>query len=237
METEELIVYSILEVVNKGIHSDDNKIDERIIRGLLKPYRASVLAKATLNGYLLSDECYQSLGALKYTRTTGRNFATKLPKTIRFQDNFGAYLRISGEDMGFVSSENFFLSSKNVISKKLPRAKIEGDLATIYIGESLVSGNITIPKRNLLLDFLNLNAKENNFENIYVETFAILDDPDLGFEYDWTKSSYPMPSELIEEMKTRLLSKEFNIILQTNPDNITDGNNNSATRRAPVQEQ
>lgn len=86
------------------------------------------------------------------------------------------------------------------------------------------------------MEALNANAKENNFQHVYIETLAILDDTDLGVGYDWTKSSYPMPSELIEEMKTRLLAKEFNIIAQANPDKTTDGNNNGTIGRAPAEQ-
>ena len=237
METEEKIVYSILEIVNKGIHSDDNKIDERVIRALLKPYRASVLAKASINGYLTPDECFQSLGAFKFTRTKGRIFSAELPKILRFKDNFGLYFRINGEEFAVVDSESFFLASKSIISKRLPRAKIEGSLATIYIGEALISGNVLYPKKNYLIEDLEANAKQNNFEYITVETMAILDDTDLGTGYDWTVSPYPMPSELIAEMKLMILAKEFNIIAQANPDKTTDGNDKGSVGGNPQQEE
>lgn len=237
METEEKIVYSILEVVNKGIHSDDNKIDERVIRALIKPYRATILSKASMNGYLVADECFQSLGALKYTRTNGRNFSTVIPKILRFKDNFGLYLKIDGEEFSFIDSESFFLSSKNIISKRLPKAKIEGSLATIYIGEGLTSGGVNHPKKNNLIESLDNSAKQNNFLHINVETMAILDDTDLGVGYDWTESPYPMPSELIAEMKLMILAKEFNIIAQTNPDKTTDGNDKGSAGASQTQEE
>lgn len=223
METEEKIVYAILEVVNKGVVLEDSKVDERLVRELVKAYRASVLVKYTLNGYILPDECFQSLGLVKYTKVKGREYSANLPKMIRTSDNFGIYFRISGEDFGVISSENYFLGLKNVISKRLPKAKIEGSLASIYIGDPLNS-TPKKPLNNLILEALHANATLNKFDFINVETFGILDDTSLGKNYDWTSSPYPMPSELIDEMKTRLLVKEFNIIAQSNPDKTTDGN-------------
>ena len=126
-----------------------------------------------------------------------------------------------GNSLGSVV--NYFLGLKNVISKRLPKAKIEGSLASIYIGDPLNS-TPKKPLNNLILEALHANAALNKFYFINVETFGILDDTSLGKDYDWTTSPYPMPSELIDEMKTRLLAKEFNIIAQSNPDKTTDGN-------------
>lgn len=226
METEERIVYSIIEIVNKGSVSQDNQVNDRLIREMLKVYRASVLAKATMNGYLLPDECFQSLGLIKYKKIKDRQYTASLPKIIRTNDNFGIYLKIQGEEFGFISSESYFLGLKNVIAKRLPKAKMEGSVASIYIGEP-INSTPKKPVNNLVLEALHAEATANRFDFINIETVAVLDDVNLGEGYDWQTSPYPMPSELIREMKTRLISEEFGILLQSNADKVTDGNDES----------
>jgi hypothetical protein len=225
METEEDIVYSIIETVKKGNLTDDNKINERVVRGFLKIYRASVIAKNSTIGVTITDECFQYLGNLRFNYVKPKQFSRELPK-ILLLNTFGIQAEVIGENIPILKSEEYALSLKTLLNGKMPKAKMTGNKLTIYIGEYLIVNGRKKPKQNIVIDELSLQASTNANMFIDVEVTAILDNPDDAPGYDWTTDPYPCPSELIEEIKTRILAKEFNLILSIKADKVTDSDDN-----------
>lgn len=224
METEEELVYSILETVTAGSQNDDGEISERFIRNLLKIYRASAIAKASLMGTLITDECFQPLGELEFTLVRNNEFTRMLPKIILLSNNTGVIFEKNGESIPVVNSEEFALGLKSLINRQLPKAKISGSKATVYSGYTVTHCKTKPSTNNVINDFKE-ELVSTQGKKINVSVSAILDNPDHGLGYDWTTSPYPCPSELIEEIKNNILRKEFGIIMNVKPDLVTDGDN------------
>lgn len=231
METEEEIVYSIIETAKKGNLSDDNRINERLVRGFLKAYRASAIAKASMMGLLVTDECFQYLGELRFDFIKSRQFQRQLPKMILMNSNFGIRFEVDGESIPVLNSEEFSLGLKSLINGKLPKAKMTSNKATIYTGEYIIVNGKQKPKKNYVIEELDNQINVNNNSFISVEVYGVLDNPDHAPDYDWTVSSYPCPSELIEDIKTKILAKEYNLILNVKVDKVTDSNDDEQQPR------
>lgn len=231
METEEEIVYSIIETVKKGHLSDDNRINERLIRGFLKIYRASALAKATSSGIIITDECFQYLGNIRFNYFKARQYQASLPKMILLDNKFGVQFEVAGENVPVLNSEEYALSLKSLLNGKLPKAKFVNSKATVYIGEYLVVNGKKKPKQNILMDEFESQIGTSSNQFVDVEVYGVLDNPDHSPIYDWTISPYPCPSELVEEIKSKILAKEFNLILNIRPDKVTDSNDEDAQRQ------
>lgn len=231
METEEEIVYSIIETARKGNLSDDNRINERLIRAYLQPYRASAIARASAMGLLITDECFQYLGEVKFDYFRARQFTTNLPKMILLKSNFGVRFEIIGENVPVLNSEEYSLSLKSILNGKLPKAKMIANKATIYAGEYLIVNGKQKPVKNIIIDEFEEQIKDNANAFINVEVYGVLDNPDHAPDYDWTSSPYPCSSELIEEIKTKILAKEYNLILNVRVDKVTDSNDEDAQPR------
>jgi hypothetical protein len=224
METEEQIVYAIIETVKKGNLSDDNRINERLIRKLLASYRASAIAKSSSMGITISDESFQYLGNVRFDFLKTRQFQATLPKLIMLNNNFGLYFEIDGENIPVLSSEEFNLSLKNVLNGKLPKAKKLGEKFVVYAGEYIIVNNKQKPVKNNIIDYFNSQINTNQNTHVNLDVFGILDDPSNAPGYDWTKDPYPCPSELIPGIKTEIYSKEFNLILSIKSDKVTNSN-------------
>lgn len=232
METEEAIVYSIIETVEKSILSDDIKTDERVVRAFLKTYRASAIAKASMDGLLIPDECFQYLGELRFDFLKSKQFKREMPKIIRLKNNAGIVFKKNGESIPVLASEEFALGLKNIINSKLPKAKIMGSTAVIFIGSKIKTICGDKPALNSVLNDFEEQSIENNSSYVTIDVTAVVDNTDLGVGYDWTTSPYPCPSELIDYIKSRILAVEYNIILNVNSDNVTDGVKDDQTRQA-----
>jgi hypothetical protein len=235
METEEKIVYSIIETVQKGNLTDDSKIDERVIRAFLQKYRAAAIGKYSMSGQIISDECFQFLGSLPFVKLSNRKFERKLPKFIQLNNRSGFYFEISGESIPVLNSEEFHLSMKSIMNGNLPKAKMSGNNALIYTGEYKVVDGKKRPKSNVIIDELEDQIYENENEFINIDVYGVLDNPDEAEDYDWTKDPYPCPSDLVEEITTKILAKEYNVILNVRQDKVTDSNDESSAK--PTQNQ
>lgn len=233
METEEKIVYSIIETAQKGVLSDDSKINERVVRAFLQKYRASVISEYTKGGQLISDECFQTLGELTFTKVANREreFVTELPKIIQLQNKYGMFILKNGESIPVLNAEEYALGLKSIINGNLPKAKFITSKATIYIGRKNNTTCGPKPADNFVINDFQEETIANDSASVTAEVFAVLDNPDDSVEYDWTSSPYPANSEIVEEMTTRILRKEYNIILNVKADNVTDGNQQEQTRR------
>lgn len=228
MGTEEEIVYSIIETATKGNNSDDNRIDERIIRSFLRTYRAGAINKNSGNGVLISDECFQYVGFVKFEIESKTNqYSASLPKIIMLKE-YGLYFELDGESIPLLPSEEFNLSLKSLINRKLPKAKKDKNKFVVYVGENTPSSGNALDISNPLVNLFKEQIKAHS-EYVQIDVYAILEDPDDAFEYDWTKSPYPLPSELVKEIKAEILQKEFNVMLSLNSDKITDSNDKGFT--------
>lgn len=228
MGTEEELVYNIIETVQKGALSQDAKVDERVVRSFIRVYRAAALAKYSYKGLTIQDECFQHLGELQFSYSKPLQFIREMPKVIRLSDNFGIFFEKNGENIPIVNSEEFSLGLKSIFNGKLPKAKILNGKATVYIGKRSTTPCGTKPALNTVIpDFL--DDIESLSNNIKLDVYAVLFDPDDASGYDWTTSIFPCPAELVKDIKTEILQKEYGIILQVKPDKITDGNDGTAT--------
>lgn len=232
MGTEQEYVYAIIETVQKGLLSDDSKVDERVIRSFLRTYRASELAKYSMNGLTISDECFQHLGELDFTFFKSKQFQRELPKIIRLNNNFGLFFEKNGENVPVLNSEEYALGLKTLISSKLPKAKIQGSKGVVYIGNRISSSCGDKPSNNLALNDFYDQTIITSGTKISVDVHAVLENPDDAPGYDWTKDPYPCPSEIMENIKSKIYAKEFNLILQVKPDKTTDGNDEDSSQQA-----
>lgn len=234
MKTEEQIVYSIIETVNKSQVNQDNRVGERLVRAYLQKYRADLIAKHSMDGFIVSEECFQNLGELTFydairpVRGPVQFVCEGLPKFITLRNQFGIIFEKNGENVPLLSSEEYNLGLKNIINKKLPKAKIENNKGIVHIGywDETPCGNKP-SNNNLINDFW--EQYQNSISNspgkrhITLNVRAILQDPNDAPGYNWTLDPYPLDAELIDKLTTQILSFEFNIVLQVKPDKVTDG--------------
>lgn len=231
MVTEEQIVYSIIETVKNGEVNQDSRIGERIVRAFLAKYRADIIRKYSMDGYLISDECYQSLyNKYFYKVQKGRNLLfqyTNFPKTIRLKDSFGIFFTKNEENIPILNNEEFYLGLKNKINKRLPKAMLIDNIAFVHIGELTETSCGTFPKNNVLVNDLfeeyNITTVTTKRPYITLDVKLILQNPDDADNYDWTSTPYPLNPELIEKITNDILRVEYNIILQVKNDKVTDG--------------
>jgi len=139
-------------------------------------------------------------------------------------NKFGIQFEVAGENLPVLNSEDYSLSLKSLLNGKLPKAKFINSKATVYIGEYIVVNGKNKPKQNILMDEFQSQISINSNAFVNVEVYGVLDNPDHDANYDWTSSPYPCPSELVEEIKTKILAKEFNLILNVKVDKVTDSN-------------
>lgn len=222
METEEKIVWSIINTINERANQDMN-IGERIIRTYLRVYRAAVIAESTMKGILIPDECFQHYKTETFNYVSPKLFSAVLPKIILLQNNAGIYFEKNGEIIPIVNSESFSLSMKNFMFKHLPKAKIVGEKATIYVGQTTTLSCGDHPENNEIITDFNQEILDNNNAFVTADIFAVLNNPADADGYDWTSSIYPLSAELLAEVRERIFKLEFNIILQNETDNVTNG--------------
>lgn len=227
MDTELKIVYSIIETVKKQ-NNDDSKLSERFIRTCVQDYRAAMISEYFEKGMTVSEECFQTLYGQIFTGSLREYTATNIPKIIRTKDNFGIILEKNGYTIPVVNSQDYQFSKNHFISKYMPRAKFLGSNMTLYIGMKRQDCH-----ENELLDDIieafEAEAAEAGKPKVKADLHAIFSDPDSVPGYDWTKSPFPFPSELVPDLRSEILRKEFNIILQVKEDKVTDGEEEART--------
>lgn len=226
MRTEEEIIYSIIETVKKGEVNQDNKLNERLLRTFLHKYRARLLSDLP---EMISGENFQYVGQTFFYFVRGQIYeATNIPKLIKLPNSFGVMLELNGENIPLLEREDFNLGIKNPINGFLPKATLMNDRMKLFIGKKQDTSCGFKPKDNYLInDFLaQLNSNLTSSKiRVYADLYAVLMNPDDASDYDWTRDPFPLDAELIEQMTNSILQYEFNIILQTQTDKVTDGNN------------
>lgn len=226
METEEKIVYSIMETVRNGQLNDDLNLNERTVRSYLASYRAALIKKYSENGITISEQCFQSLGRLKFDYFNPREFRRKMENVIRLENSYGVVglmVEKYGENIPVVNSEEYHLSRKSIIEKYHPKGKFLGTFLTIYIGQKNLKACTPSEGLNEIIQGFEEDIIETGGSGIYLEVNAILVNPDQAESYDWTADPYPMDSESVAELKNEILRREYGIVLQTKTDKVTDG--------------
>lgn len=229
MGTEEQIVWDIIETAKQGLSSDDSRLDERTVRSFLHTYRASLINKYSMEGLLISDECFQYLGALEFDYLKPKQFTRQLPKIIRMQ-NYGLMFSKNGENIPVMESEQFQLGLKNIINGKHPKAMFLAEKATIFIGRrAQTTCGQTLDLNTMIDDFEN-ELIDTSGTKITIDVWAVLHNPDDAPGYDFTQDPFPCNSELVEDIKTKIYQKEFNIWVNTRTDKVTDGDNSQGNK-------
>ena len=219
--TEENIVYQLLNSIRAAELSNDEVIGERTVRSLMRVHRNELISKYSLGGLTIQDMCFQKFTPVLSSLSATELTAT-LPVIVQLPDNLGVKITTPNfNNIPLVSEENYYLGTHNPINKNQPKAKLEGQLLTVHL--PLVSNQAMLNGSRLQAT---LDALQ---ETKVVNISAVLDDPNDGTGYDWTKSVYPFPQELISELKKNLLRRDFNIILSTKSDQIPNMKNDTLT--------
>lgn len=222
METEREIIYSILNTARAGEHNNDENLSERFLRSILLIYRGNILRKYSVNGITGDDEYFQNINIpliKDYDIISGQEviFTGEVPKTIKLDYRRGTALRYKGYVIPILDSDEYRLSLKNLYGKHKPKAKIENQKITVYQGfydECCVrEGSETY---NAIKSF----EEEPFNEPINFNYYSILHNPSDDPNYDWENDPFPFPSERLDELKSTILSREFNLILRTKKDEI-----------------
>jgi len=100
---------------------------------------------------------------------------------------------------------------------KLPIAKKIGSRVTLKLPFSL---DKCIKSNSLRAVLYNELKDESVLGTIKMDLYAILVDPSDGKDYDWTSSPYPFPGEKLDELKTTILRKEFQITANVKSDEV-----------------
>lgn len=220
MTTEESIVYQLLNTIRAAELTNDEVITERRVRSLLRTHRAAVIWKAHNKGFTAVDEFFQEI-ALDLTKINQYEWTSPVPSIIRLDHNFGTKFLTKGfGNIPIVKEEEYYLSRTHLINKNLPMAKIEEQILTLRIPE--VSPYVQV---GTMIAQTAKDCLVRNQEKVVMK--VILDDPSEGLNYDWTKSKYPCPIELVQVIKENILRKEFSIILQTKSDQVPNAKNDT----------
>jgi|GEM_PF-4755099 hypothetical protein len=226
MRTEADIIYGIWDIVRAGEVNADDPINERLMRAFLRIHRGKLLTRYCNNGMELPDEVFQYIQK-DFFKKDGVNLVSEvMPKVIRFKDNFGIQITIDGYDISIVNASSWRRALKDRFNKYHPLAKFINNRVVIYSGQI---------QPNLLEDFSSshLNTIVQMLKDLENEELkkigmqAVLVDPDDGSGYNFTKSPYPMPDELIEDLINSVNAREFNLFLRTASDETTNMRNDA----------
>ena len=223
METEENIVYQILDAVRGGRLNDDELLGERDVRSYLRVHRANIIRKTFKDGYTISDDEFQSLGIVTIA-ASGSNYIYTLPGLIRLPNNMGLKVTTaSGYNIPIITKEDFHLSKANPYNGKLPKGYINNNVLTIYPGHTTteeVSGFVNPTMMNEGSGFESVRTEI--VTDLKVDIDAVLYNPDDDTAYDWTTDPYPLSPELIAILKEQIDLKEFVKIINAKTDEVTN---------------
>jgi hypothetical protein len=226
MTTEEELIYTIHDIVRGGIHNQDDPINERLMRSFLRLHRGKHLERYFNMGAELSDEVFQDLGAIQMTSSNGEYVSNLIPKVIRFKENYGLMANIQGLPISIVNSEEYRTSKKSRVNKYHPLLKFIGGKLYLSLGKE--QQGIFEDRSNSELNTV-VKSLEQGFvqKTVTINLRAVLVNPDDEPGYDFTKSPYPMPDELIEELVNSVNAREFNMFLRMKTDETGDMRDNA----------
>lgn len=219
MRTEEQIVYDVMNIAAGGRISADDVVSERMVRSWLRKYRASKMYMFFNKGAQISDYVFQSLGDLEFNQTGEFEYATTLPALINFDGNFSVKITKSRLNIPLLEEEEYELALSNPINKTFPKAKIEETLLTLFIGKPDSCNYLSSsPKEKVVAMFNEEALKIDDVPTVVANVKAVLYDPDQGLNYNWTRTPYPCPSEIVEQIETSTLARDFDLMIRTRPD-------------------
>jgi len=185
----------------------------------MRVQRAEIITKYSMKGMTIPDVCFQNT-KLNLSKVNKTEYIADTPSMIRLPSNFGVKLT----NLGFMNipvtdEESYYLAKNNPILKYQPKAHLFQGGIKIYIG---------MKTAHTLNGGPGIAAIVDCFEKRKGALISmILDNPDDAENYDWTKSQYPMPSEMIGELKKQLLRRDFQLMLQTKSDQIPNAKNDT----------
>lgn len=221
MVTEESIIYTIHDIVRGGKINQDDTIEERLLRSFLRIHRGKHLSKMYNQGAEIPDEIFQSIGPIPFELINGKWVSRKLPKTIRLK-NYGFQAMLGEYPISVLNAEEFRHSKKDRYNKHHPSLKFINDIMTLSNGIKVDCCDSEISVLNEAIDQL---QQSFILKDVSVDMNAVLVDPDDSPGYDFTKSAYPMPDELIEDLINSVNARDFNLYLRVNKDEV--GNSRS----------
>lgn len=220
--TEEQIVYQLLTTIRAGELNQDEVIEERDIRALIRTHRADLLVSYSRKGLILQDICFQqvSVPVLSQEEVPYEDLVATIPSIMELPDFQGVKCYTKRRtNIHVVNEESYWLEQKHPVDKYQPKAMVEyPDKLRVYPG--------TVPPQTQSGGAL-ITATINTIKNDGVIISAVLRDPEQADSYDWKTDAFPLPEELIQSLKDNILRKEFNVVLQTKSDQITNMKNDT----------
>lgn len=220
MTTEESIVYQLLNIIRGSELNNDEVVDERRIRSLMRVQRAEILYKVTSKGAQIPDVCFQKLAPTILSKLNDNEYIATLPGLIYLPNNFG--IRITTPQFAnipLVNQEEYELSKRNPVNQYKPKATIQDQTLKIFVNgvsPSALDGGSRA------------NATVQSIQNGKLLSLSVvLDNPDNGYNYNWTTSEYPLPMEYVAELKNAILRRDFQIMLSTKSDQIPNAKNDT----------
>ena len=221
METEEKIVYQLLDEIRGSQLNNDEVIDEREVRSFLREHRPFIINRAFNNGLTVSGIEFQSLGTITLVEVSNQ-LTYALPSIVRLPNNAGVRITtLSGYNIPLVSKESVYLSLNNPIGQFQPKAYIEGNTLIVFPPVE----NDDAMNDGSGLD--NIITEISTTKELLLD--CILQNPDDGTGYDWTASEYPLSQELISVLKNEVRRRNLNIIINAKTDEVTNMKNDSIT--------
>ena len=213
METEEQIIYDLLETIRGGILNNDETIDERLLRSYLRESRAYIIKQAFKDGTQIFGDEFQSLGDITLTNTSGVIWYS-LPRLIRLPNNQALRLTsVEGYVIPIVSKNDVQRSKTHPVNKFQPKAYIEGSKLYFYPGKKFS-------------DAMDEGAGIDTFFDSIVALGAhlecVLYDPKDLTGYDWTSDYFPISAELLALVKNNIMKKDLSILVQMKTDEVTN---------------
>jgi len=220
MKTEEQIVYDLQNIISGGRVSADDVTSERLVRSFLRKYRASKMHTFFSKGKNPADYVFQSLGELELVGNGFENeFSASLPAIIHFSGYSGIRISKNRLSIPVLNEEAFELSLANEINKSQPKAKIDGNTLTVFSGLINSCDYHSSSLAQKVVAAFNLESTTVSDElKICVDAKAVLYDPSEALNYDWTKDPYPCPSEIIDQIETSTLDRDFELMIRVQPD-------------------
>lgn len=210
------IVYELINAVRNSVHNNDEVISERLMRQILKTYRADSIRKEYKNGIELDDEVIQTI-PLRFKKLPNGDFSSAIPKIIRLKNHAGFFLNKENYNIPIVNSESFDLSKNNSFARNLLKAKTQNENLIV----SVPKRSYCLTKSGQLYSILSMLEKEQKtLKEIKLDFSGILADPSEDPNYNWEESIYPFPSERLAELKTQIAFKEFQMSMQYKQDEI-----------------
>ena len=228
MKTELELIHTIWDIVRGGEVNQDDPINERLMRQFLSIHRGRTLDVVSTRGARIDEECFQSLGTINFTLTSGEYVNTTLPKIIRLRNSYGLIFNKDGLVIPVLNSLEYQNAQKDRFNKHHPKLKFINRKLTLFLGIEQPSEQLESLTNSLMNSTVRKLLQEAKTVSVNINGLGILVNPDDEIGYDWKTSPYPMPDELIENIINSVNAREFNIFLKMKSDETGDIRSNIA---------